>query len=36
MSAEYVKQTNTVWAQVGFVALNVGPGASNDDTYSWV
>ena len=36
MNAEYVEKTNTQRAQLGFRAFNVGPDASNADTYTWV
>ena len=36
MNAEYVEKMNSLRAQLGFTAFNVGPDASNDDTYSWV
>lgn len=36
MNTEYVEKTNTLRAQLGFTPFNVGPGANNDDTYSWV
>ena len=36
MNAEYMEQTNTLRAQLGFTPFSVGPDAYNDDTYSWV
>jgi hypothetical protein len=36
MNAEYVEKTKTLRARLGFTPFNVGPGAYNDDTYSWV
>lgn len=36
MNAEYVEKTNQLRARLGFRSFTVGPGAVNDDTYSWV